>query len=51
VNEISNKFLELGLDDHHSDYGQELAVKQARFQKEFEKVPGKIFEDQTYSNL
>jgi hypothetical protein len=51
VIDISGRFLELGLDDHHSDYGQELQIKQQRFTKEFEKLQGKIFEDNTYSTL
>lgn len=51
VQEISGKFIELGLDEHHSDYGQELQAKQAKFMKEFERLPGKIFEDNTHSTL
>jgi len=35
VQEISGRFIELGLDDHHSDYGQELQAKQIRFMREF----------------
>lgn len=51
MQEISSKFIELGLDDHHSDYGQELLAKQTKFMREFEKLPGKIFEDSTHSTL
>jgi hypothetical protein len=39
VNDISDKFLDLGLDDgNHSDYG-DLMHKQEKFRKEFEKMP------------
>lgn len=51
MNEISGRFIELGLDDHHSDYGQELQAKQVKFMREFERLPGKIFEDNTHSTL
>jgi hypothetical protein len=39
VNEISEKFLDLGLDEgNHSDFGQDLIEKQARYRKEFQKL-------------
>ena len=51
MQEISSRFIELGLDDHHSEYGQELQAKQVKFMREFERLPGKIFEDTTHSTL
>ena len=39
VNDISEKFLDLGLDEgNHSDFGQDLIEKQARYKKEFQKL-------------
>ena len=39
VNEIADKFWDLGLDDgNRSDYGQDLIQKQQKFRKEFEKL-------------
>ena len=36
VNDISEKFLDLGLDEgNHSDFGQDLIEKQAKYRKEF----------------
>ena len=43
--------MDLGLEPNQSDYGQELAQKQARFQREFERMQTKIFEDSTNSTL
>ena len=39
VNDISEKFLDLGLDEgNHSDFGQDLIEKQAKYRKEFQKM-------------
>jgi hypothetical protein len=36
VNDISEKFLDLGLDEgNHSDFGHDLIEKQAKYRKEF----------------
>jgi hypothetical protein len=38
VNEISDKFIDLGLDEgNHSGYGQDMMLKQEKFRKEFDK--------------
>jgi phage-related minor tail protein len=38
VNEISDKFIDLGLDEgNHSGYGADMMAKQDKFKKEFEK--------------
>ena len=40
VNEVSEKFIDLGLEDHESDYGAgEVQAKQERFEREFNKIP------------
>jgi hypothetical protein len=40
VNEISNRFIDLGLEDHETDYGaDQLQVKQERFKHEFTRLP------------
>ena len=40
VNEISNRFIDLGLEDHETDYGaDQLQVKQERFKQEFTRMP------------
>jgi hypothetical protein len=40
VNEISNRFIDLGLEDHETDYGaDQLQVKQERFKQEFTRLP------------
>ena len=43
MNEISDKFIDLGLDEQHSDYGQELMAKTEKYKREFEKS-GFVFE-------
>lgn len=37
VKEISDRFIDLGLDDHNSEYGQDLLQKQEKFRKELDK--------------
>lgn len=38
VNEISNRFIDLGLEDHETDYGvDQLQAKQERFERELSK--------------
>jgi hypothetical protein len=40
VHEISDKFIDLGLDDHESDFAAgELQAKQERFEREFSRMP------------
>ena len=40
MNEISNRFIDLGLEDHETDYGaDQLQVKQERFKNEFTRLP------------
>ena len=40
VNEVSEKFIDLGLEDHESDYAAgELEAKQERFEREFSRLP------------
>ena len=40
MNEISNRFIDLGLEDHETDYGaDQLQVKQERFKHEFTRLP------------
>jgi hypothetical protein len=40
VNEISDRFIDLGLDEHESDFGaNELQAKQERFEREFQRLP------------
>jgi len=40
VNEVSEKFIDLGLEDHESDYAAgELEAKQERYEKEFSRMP------------
>lgn len=51
MGEIEKKFIDLGFEANQSDYGPELAAKQVKFQKQFEKLHTKIFEDQSQSTL
>jgi hypothetical protein len=38
VNEISSRFIDLGLEDHETDYGvDQLQAKQERFERELSK--------------
>ncbi len=40
VHEISDRFIDLGLEDHESDFGaNELQAKQERFEREFHRLP------------
>ena len=40
VNEIGNRFIDLGLEDHETDYGaDQLQAKQDRFKHEFTRMP------------
>ena len=40
MNEVSEKFIDLGLEDHESDYAAgELEAKQERFEREFSRLP------------
>ena len=40
VKEVSDKFIDLGMDDHQSDYAAaELQAKQERFKREFSRQP------------
>lgn len=40
VNEIGNRFIDLGLEDHETDYGaDQLQAKQERFKHEFTRMP------------
>ncbi len=40
VKEIGNRFIDLGLEDHESDYGaDQLQAKQERFEHELSKLP------------
>lgn len=40
VHDISDRFIDLGLDDHESDFGaNELQAKQERFEREFQRMP------------
>lgn len=48
MNEISDKFIDLGLDEQHSDYGQELMAKTEKFRREFERA-GFVFETKIFS--
>jgi len=40
VHDISDRFIDLGLEDHESDFGaNELQAKQERFEREFQRLP------------